>query len=586
MSLFDVLARVMNLGGGGEPPPSAPNTVLGVVSDILKRMRIDPYDVGTASKRGPVPPMRDIWSGAPGQIPGAMPPMPGMPAPPTQDVLDIYSGMPGQIPGAAPWDTGPPRLVPNPGGPSNSWSLPVDEVNKMTPAQRDALEAARTPVSPSYPPRPESIATADPKYYEAIYGSPYQVGQPDAIPYNPPPATGAEAARIVADAAQPASFTRPPETPADPRADSTSSVRDLLMPLLMKMIKGDEDPIQRLNDIGSAGFTSLGTGTPYARNLAAMDAEKQQKSQGLLQTLSTIMGHEERTAQLNQQAKQFEVTSDLQRQTLAETVRRGDQTAVRDDRRDALERDRLAATELQRQQKERLDEQKRAEADHDAERKMTRTTLDTPEQQKFDSELSKNPEYLAARRNQDWPKATQIATDLAAKLGPKSSLTGDLKAREVSYVNTMDAARELRDLYRNGTPGALNPDDRVKVRQLWSNLVLQYAQATGRGANFTEMERELVNDILGQNPNSLYYRGLTSTDSFLKRLEWFQGTLDRQRQNLVGVTKRDESVAPRNAPSAPPETVPPGYRPTGKTMPDGRPIYVTPDGQEVAPPKR
>ena len=50
-----------------------------------------------------------------------------------------------------------------------------------------------------------------------------------------------------------------------------------------------------------------------------------------------------------------------------------------------------------------------------------------------------------------------------------------------------------------------------KLSQAFNTMVLQVATATGRGANFTKMERDMVVKSIGVNPDS-YFDWTTSGD--------------------------------------------------------------------------
>lgn len=346
-----------------------------------------------------------------------------------------------------------------------------------------------------------------------------------------------------------------------------------IMQAIAEEAKRKSDPVQRLYDVGGAIHSSVASGQPFDQTLASFDAERRKAVSGAGNLFLTLMGQERQVQELKAQERRHQEDLGVRREqmqqqgTLArermDIDRRGqDLTLKRAEAADARTREMKGFTE------------------HDAQFKMARTTLTPDKQQEFDLMMSKNLEYNQAKAAGDWQKANEIAAMTAKALGPKSDLPADLRVRSVAYRNVLDASDELKGVLSKGA-SVIDPTDRAEIRRVWKKMVLQYGIATGRGANFTEMEKDLVENVLGMNPLDLKQRSVETIRTYLQRQERFRKSLEKEMVNLKDVSQKNPTAAPPD--KAPSYAVPQGYKPTGRTTRDGRPIYVTPEGREVAP---
>lgn len=368
-------------------------------------------------------------------------------------------------------------------------------------------------------------------------------------------------------------------------------VKQFLAPIMQAMATEAQrasDPISRIGDVGSAVLSTVGHGTPYAQNLAALDKGRKDTIQGGAQMFLQMLGMERQVDELKAQERRHQDSMSVQRAKMAQDDRQFKTSAGLSERR-------LDDAAAERRTKEIQDEQKRQESDHDTTRKTLSSATNDPI--RFAGILDNNPEYVAARKARDWEKANKIAASAAEAVGKKNDLPADLRTRDVAYTNVGDAAKELTQLLKTG-PSVIDPTDRARIRQLWSKMVLQYGIATGRGANYTELEMSLVKDILGQSPTDLRYRSIESIARFQDRLNTFQEGMGREQGNLRGSGVRNSApvTSPnwRAEPDAPKvETrgpgyeiqAPPGWKATGRFTKDGRPIF-TDGANEIAPPRQ
>lgn len=384
-------------------------------------------------------------------------------------------------------------------------------------------------------------------------------------------------------------------SPDAPQTTATSSLPDgiksLFAPLMESVVRDAmvrNDPISKLGDVGQALFESSGSGTPFAKNLGALDTQRQQATGGAANMFLQVMGMDRQLEESKAQERRFLANYDLDRQKLAETTRQHNETTRLGERRADLTEASLNAKAATEEQRRKDDENKRMEADHDAARKLSAGQTQNP--LAFIKTLDTDPDYIAARATKDWNKANKIMADAASTVGPKMDLPPAQRQQWTAYKNVGDAITDLKGLLQNGT-SVIDPSDRAKIAQAWNKIVLHYGMATGRGANYTEGEMAKVVGIAGQSPTDLRYRSVESIKTYLDRLNRFEGGVSQEIDNLIG--SRSRPGASTDAPGTPKVdrplgkiTVPQGYRDTGRKTSDGRSIYVTPGGDEVAPPRQ
>ena len=378
-------------------------------------------------------------------------------------------------------------------------------------------------------------------------------------------------------------------TPQQTAVQSTPmDLKAMFAPILESVAaeaKRKADPVSRLYDVGGAIYDSAATGSPYAKNLAALDQARTSAISGAGNMFLNVLGME-------RQLEQLKAESGYRTETLRQGAERlatdRDQFKVRSGQRDreiTNDENRTAALEAERKARRVEDEQKRQEADHDVMKsKLGSGTVNPIEFSKF---VETDPEYQKARKDRNWVKANEIALKVADTIGPKTDLPAEIRKQHTSYLNAMDAVSELKKTIMTG-PSVIHPSDRAKIAQDWDRIVLHYGNALGRGATYTKEEMARVVGAAGQSPTDLRYRSIEDIKTWKERFERFESSLSREVDNLVRSRARPEGTA---APKVEPRgstyeiQAPPGWKATGRFTPDGRPIFT--DGKNEAwPPKR
>ena len=109
---------------------------------------------------------------------------------------------------------------------------------------------------------------------------------------------------------------------------------------------------------------------------------------------------------------------------------------------------------------------------------------------------------------------------------------GYVKAR-TSINQAREGLAETYNLIAKGRANPLSPKDRAAVKQSLDQTRLAYAEMLNRGANFTESEQRMINNMLGGDPNDIAMRVLRGDESYLELLQKAGETLERRGQDLM-----------------------------------------------------
>ena len=128
-----------------------------------------------------------------------------------------------------------------------------------------------------------------------------------------------------------------------------------------------------------------------------------------------------------------------------------------------------------------------------------------------------------------WLKA-KAKRELAGSAGEKiTAAIGALDGAQTALDNLVTSVAEEGSGWPVGELG-------LRQNQLYSQMILQLATIEQRGANFTDMERKLITDVIGGDPTSIgekLTRGMSGGDpAFLQRLQAVQQMLNNKRQTL------------------------------------------------------
>ena len=131
------------------------------------------------------------------------------------------------------------------------------------------------------------------------------------------------------------------------------------------------------------------------------------------------------------------------------------------------------------------------------------------------------------------PKFARIADRLEMKL----TFGGNPPAAYVKARGSLNDAREgIAETYRlieRGRANPLKPSDRAAVSQSVNKARLAYAEMLNRGANFTESEQQMIDAVLGGDPNDVVQRALRGDESYLSLLRNAGEALERRGQQMV-----------------------------------------------------
>lgn len=78
-----------------------------------------------------------------------------------------------------------------------------------------------------------------------------------------------------------------------------------------------------------------------------------------------------------------------------------------------------------------------------------------------------------------------------------------------------------------------SPTDRANMAQHYARAVMNYANFADRGANFTDMERELVDSVIGGDPNSLAQRLMQSDAAYMARFQKAAALIEKDLQRML-----------------------------------------------------
>lgn len=153
------------------------------------------------------------------------------------------------------------------------------------------------------------------------------------------------------------------------------------------------DPISRIGDVGSAVLGTVGSGTPYAQNLAALDKQRSDTIRGGAQLFLSMLGQERQLEQLKGEERRFQERMTLDRERLGETKRQHDVTAGHTERSlanaerraDAAEARELRVTEQAKRTEQRLLYQKNVD--------MATASLEGHQKQELQRRLDSDKEY-------------------------------------------------------------------------------------------------------------------------------------------------------------------------------------------------
>jgi carbon monoxide dehydrogenase subunit G len=191
---------------------------------------------------------------------------------------------------------------------------------------------------------------------------------------------------------------------------------------------------------------------------------------------------------------------------------------------------------------------------------------------RVESELKndpKNPELIAQR---DRLKVRQQFGD---------------KGLPQPYVDFMEGAKSTTNAINNLANILNDPKkasiakftDRADVRQAVSQLVIAYKNAEKMGANFTTMERSIVDDSIGGNPNDVFSRLGRGREDFVNKLRRAHEVISSKVATMEEAQKTGKiTIAPFAVPKAAPlETLPEGTK-LFRELPDGTKVFRDPKG--------
>lgn len=163
-------------------------------------------------------------------------------------------------------------------------------------------------------------------------GSTPQATNPVYDPANPP---------SIVRTAEPTIIDRVGAPPAAGQAAATSSLPDgiksMFAPLMETMIRDAmtrSDPISRFGDVGRA---SLDTSGSFAKNLGALDTQRQQATGGVANMFLQVMNMDRQIEESKAQERRFLANYDLDKKRLDLTGRVEDRRAATDERRAGFE---------------------------------------------------------------------------------------------------------------------------------------------------------------------------------------------------------------------------------------------------------